>query len=219
MGGTKEKWEKMFTTEQKSEARKMENFELQMYRIVMARYQEDRKISARFNRGKLRFISSWFMDLLENVEYCLMNSYAAGNVASYMGTNWEFPLLLKRDQPKGPRKEPFPADGVCTYRPRSDMRLDIDGFPVIICEIDSGARLRDEMRMLIQGMCLAKLAYKISLSHEVEVVGPASLRLGEAEIYQQAHTQAVKKNLVIMGVFWEGNGLARRYMFYHDGKT
>ncbi|ESK82655.1 hypothetical protein Moror_11192 [Moniliophthora roreri MCA 2997] len=203
MKGTREKWDKMFTTHRQGAARKLEVLELQM-----------------FNCNKSYFICSWFMGLLENAEQRLAASSQSGitrPAAPYVGSSWGFLLLLKRDQPTDPTKPHFQADGVCTYKPRSDMCLDIDDFPVIICEIDSGVRLWDERRMLIQGICLAKLAYKICLENEIHKMGVPYERSEHASIYEAVHKEALKKNLVIMGIFGEHNGQARRYMFYNDG--
>ncbi|KAK7035542.1 protein kinase [Paramarasmius palmivorus] len=175
-----------------------------------------------------RYVQLWLLEVLER----LQNTPPTGHATEFCyGTQWQFPLLLKRKPlPANPRSDtrPLEHNGFCLYHVKSDMRFDYDGFPLIICEIDSHCQQTDEQRMIIHGVCLAKLAFRNALrsvTHAVQKSLKAPRRSDKVQRTALTKVQedrlleeAAKKTLVVMGIYFDARGTARRYLFYHDGK-
>jgi hypothetical protein len=75
------------------------------------------------------------------------------------------------------------------YTCRSDLRFDCVGFPMIICEVDSGTN-RDENRLQLQTGYLAKVAHHCCSS----------------------------RSICSMGIFFSSDGAANIYYMTSDGK-
>ncbi|KAK7039152.1 hypothetical protein VNI00_010056 [Paramarasmius palmivorus] len=239
-------WSKLFTLQTSKDAegigRTITEAEYAIYwRLFTVFVARTRDPLEDFNDSRHHYTSRWILDPLSPLEDSVQGA------KTFIDKQWRFSLLLeavpeankqsRQSQNRSstartaspvststntPQENPIPYSNT----PKSDFRLDFDNFPFVIIEVDSSVGQRDERRLQIQGLCLAKIAYTVALKSELDKANPSTPPGPDASdeekqewihLFDEASKAAAQKSPVIVGLYLAGSGEIRKYMFHYDG--
>ncbi|KAK7056391.1 hypothetical protein VNI00_002945 [Paramarasmius palmivorus] len=133
----------IFYVEDERDGRKISEREVAEYQRLLDLDDDDRLNLSVYCRCSTNHINSWFSSFLNVVVLKRLGFEAAVVINKPMS----FPMLFKT------------PNGTAKFFPESDIMLQLFEFPLLLCEIDSNVKLRDENKMLAQATFLSKVAH------------------------------------------------------------